>query len=186
MSNLITKVKTPIFRVVFPHVFTPQANLQGKLKYSITMLFPNSTNLDELKTAAQNAAVNKWGQKIPASLRSPFRMGEEKKDKYPCFAGCVFINATSNQKPGVVDGNVMPIMDQSEFYSGCYAIATLNAFAYSQAGNMGVSFGLNNLQKIKDGEPLAGTSRPEDDFKSINPEQAASPAESKQLAPSLF
>ncbi len=31
-------------------------------------------------------------------------------------------------------------------------------------GNKGIACGLNNLQKIRDGEPLGGKSRAEDDF----------------------
>ncbi len=31
-------------------------------------------------------------------------------------------------------------------------------------GNKGIACGLNNLQKIRDGEPLGGKSHPEDDF----------------------
>jgi len=31
-------------------------------------------------------------------------------------------------------------------------------------GNKGIACGLNNLQKLRDGEPLGGKSRAEDDF----------------------
>ena len=33
-------------------------------------------------------------------------------------------------------------------------------------GNKGIACGLNNLQKLRDGEPLGGKSRAEDDFAS--------------------
>ena len=37
-------------------------------------------------------------------------------------------------------------------------------YAYNTNGNRGIACGLNNLQKLKDGTPLGGHSRPEDDF----------------------
>jgi hypothetical protein len=63
-----------------------------------------------------------------------------------------------------VDADLNPILDSTEFYSGCYGRASINFFAYNTAGNRGIGCGLNNLQKLDDGEPLSGRSRPEDDF----------------------
>ena len=37
-------------------------------------------------------------------------------------------------------------------------------YAYNTNGNRGIACGLNNLQKLADGTPLGGRSRPEDDF----------------------
>jgi hypothetical protein len=78
--------------------------------------------------------------------------------------GHYVLNASSKNKPGVVDAALQPIIEPTEFYSGCYGRASLNFFAYNQAGNRGIGCGLNNLQKLADGEPLGGKSRPEDDF----------------------
>ena len=65
----------------------------------------------------------------------------------------------------MVDVNLNPILDSSELYSGCYARVSLNFFPYTNAGNKGVGVGLNNIQKLDDGEPLGGArARPEDDF----------------------
>ena len=36
--------------------------------------------------------------------------------------------------------------------------------AFSANGNRGIAAGLNNLQKVRDGEPLGGKPRAEDDF----------------------
>jgi hypothetical protein len=40
--------------------------------------------------------------------------------------------------------------------SGDYIRVSLNAYAYSQAGNNGVSFGLNNILLVRKGEALGG------------------------------
>ena len=58
-------------------------------------------------------------------------------------------------------------MIPNEFYSGCWAIASVNAYAYDNAGNRGAAFGLLNLQKIKDDKPFGIHSKPEEDFKPI-------------------
>lgn len=166
-----TKVLTPYFRVSFPSVFTPKAamNPGDKAKYEITMLFPKTADLSEMKTAALFAIQEKWGAdkaKWPKGLRTPFRDGTEKEyDGYG--ADVVFVKATALTKPGLVDQSVTPIIAPEEFYAGCWARATVNAFAYDQKGNRGVSFGLGNIQKWKDDEPFGGKTKPENDFDAI-------------------
>ena len=145
---------TPVFRVSFPAVFQPKAPMNGQTgdaaKYSITMLFDAKADLVPMKNAVRAAVTAKWGPdqaKWPKGLRMPFRKGEE-KDYEGYGPGIVFVSATSKQKPGLVDQDVQPIIDPSEFYGGCYAKATINAFAYDKAGNRGVAFGLQNIQNL--------------------------------------
>jgi hypothetical protein len=66
-----------------------------------------------------------------------------------------------------VDRSVQPILDSSEVYSGCYARVSINAFAYNTNGNRGISFGLNHVQKTRDGDFLGGRTRAEDDFEAL-------------------
>ena len=49
-------------------------------------------------------------------------------------------------------------------YSGVYGRASISFYAFNSNGNKGIACGLNNLQKIRDGEPLGGRTRAEDDF----------------------
>lgn len=173
------KCLTPEFRVSFPSVFTPQRppdGSTGEPKYRVTMLFGKKQDITSLKQIANAAAVKKWGAdkaKWPKGLRSPFRDGSE-KDYEGYGADTVFCSASSKMKPGVVDQKVQPIIEPNEFYGGCYARATITAFAYDKAGNRGVSFGLRNVQKTRDGEPFSGASKPENDFDAIDvPSDAA-------------
>ena len=107
--------------------------------------------------------MSNYYNKPPKNLRSPFRdQGDRELEGY--VEGCVFINASSLQKPGLVDRQRQDIIDETEFYPGCYARATLRAFAYDNNGNKGVAFGLNNVQKLRDGDPLGGRTRAQDDF----------------------
>lgn len=164
MSNYLT----PRFRVSFPNVFRPgkAMNAGEEGKYSITALFAKDTDLSVLKKAAKEAAEEKWGtdqSKWPKNLRLPFRdQGEKEFEGYE--PGCIFITATSKQRPGLVDAKVQDIIEEKDFYPGCYARATVRAFAYDQKGNRGVAFGLQNVQKVADGEPLGGRTRATDDF----------------------
>lgn len=157
-------VMTPKFRASFANVFRPgKAMEEGQEpKYGVMMLFDKGADLSALKAAAQQAVVDKWGAdkaKWPKNLRTPFRDQADKEgDAY--VAGAIFVTATSKQKPGLVDQRNQPIIDESEFYSGCYARATVRAFAYDKAGNRGVAFGLQNVQKLADGEPLGGARVP--------------------------
>jgi len=162
----LTRIKTPVFRVSFPNVFNPESfDGEDKGKFSITMLFDEDTDLSALKKAAKKAAKEKWGKKLPKKLNSPFRDGAEKEGELDGYSeGMTFVRASSNRKPDVVDKQRNKLTEPEEFYPGCYAIATVNAFAYDTKGNKGVSFGLGNILKVDEGEPFGFASDPMDDF----------------------
>lgn len=175
----MANVMTPMFRVSWPNVFKPRKNeMNGKEEYSVVALFPKGADLTPLKKAAEAAIVEKWGpdkSKWPSNIRSPFRDQGEKgklvdgKKILPAGyeEGAIFLNLKSTHRPGVVDQNVQDIIDESQFYPGCFARATVNAFAYDQKGNRGVSFGLANVQKVKDGDPLSGRPSAVEEFAPI-------------------
>jgi hypothetical protein len=162
-------IMTPEFRVSYPHVFEAQSKDDGSKVYTMACLFPKGANLDALKKDAMRALTEKFGAdqtKWPKNLKSPFRdQGEKEGDGYE--AGAIFINVTSRQKPGLVDRSNQPIIDPSEFYEGCYARATVRAFYYDKKGNKGVSFGLRNIQKIRDGERLGNRRSATEEFAPI-------------------
>lgn len=157
-------VLTPEFRASFVFLFQPRrANDQAEPKYSVSMLFAKNADISALQKAATAAVTAKWGDKLPKKLKSPFlNQGDYALEGYE--SGNVLIRASSIQKPGIVDKLVQPILDASEVYSGCFGRASVRAFAYEVSGNCGVSFGLQNFQKLRDGDPIGGRSRPEDDF----------------------
>lgn len=191
-------VMTPEFRVSYPHVFKPQKNdLNGKMEYSVVALFPKGADLSKLKAAATAALVKKWGadqSKWPDKLKSPFRDQAERaknvdgKKVLPLGyeEGAIFLTLKSEQRPGVVDQNVQDIIDDVDFYAGCFARATIRAFAYDQKGNRGVSFGLQNIQKTKDGDPLGGRTRASDDFSAVEGAAPSGDQGSGQVAKSPF
>jgi hypothetical protein len=111
---------------------------------------------------------NGWYKlKTGKALRNPFRDGSEKAE-LDGYEGMVFASATSKMQPGIVDARVQRIIDENEFVSGHYARATITAYGYDKAGNVGVAFGLQNIQKLRDGEPFSGRTAAENDFDAVD------------------
>ena len=171
--DFTTVIITPVFRLSYPHVWEPVFNqLAKREEYSIQMLF------DKKEKAGLNAMAALVGELIAwkgwgKEARKPFIDGDTKKDsagvlyseKNPCNKGMIILRSWSKQAPGVLDPTGKhPITQHDEIYGGCYCKAQLNAYAYEQAGNKGVSFGLLHLQKVKDGEPFGNRTRAEDAF----------------------
>ena len=171
-----TKVTTGKVRLSYAHIFEPHSMNEGQeAKYSVSVIIPktDTETLKAIKEAVAQAkedGKSKWKGKIPANLKTPLRDGDVDREGDEAYAGCYFLNASSKNRPQVVDQNVQPVLDATEVYSGCYARLTLNFYPFSASGNNGVAAGLGNIQKLADGEPLGGFSRAEDDFDSIGEE----------------
>ena len=168
-----TKVITGKVRLSYCHLFKPHAVTEGQEpKYSVCLLVPKSDKqtlrniqaaVAAAKTAGESVLKDKNGR-IPATLKTPLRDGDAERPDQPEYEGMYFLNASSKQKPGLLDRDRTEIVDSTEVYSGCYGRASLNFFAYNQAGNKGIGCGLNHIQKVADGDFLGGRSRAEDDF----------------------
>ena len=174
MSNQVnsTKVVTGKVRFCYVNVFEPTAMNEGDTpKYNICVLIPKSdtATIDKIKKAieaAKEAGKAKLADKngrIPANLKLPLRDGDEERPDDPAFEDHYFINANSMRQPSIVDRSLNPIMSRDEFYSGCYGRASINFYAFN-VSSKGIAAGLNNLQKLEDGEMLAGGSTAEEDF----------------------
>lgn len=174
MSNQVnsTKVVTGKVRFCYVNVFEPTAMNEGDTpKYNICILIPKSdtATIDKIKKAieaAKEAGKAKLADKngrIPANLKLPLRDGDEERPDDPAFEDHYFINANSMRQPSIVDRSLNPIMSRDEFYSGCYGRASINFYAFN-VSSKGIAAGLNNLQKLEDGEMLAGSSTAEEDF----------------------
>lgn len=174
MSNQVnlTKVITGKVRFCYVNVFEPTAmNEDDTPKYNICVLIPKSdtATIDKINKAveaAKEAGKAKLADKngrIPANLKLPMRDGDVERPDDPAFEGHYFINANSMRQPSIVDRALNPIMSRDEFYSGCYGRASINFYAFN-VSSKGIAAGLNNLQKLEDGEMLAGGSTAEEDF----------------------
>ncbi|MEO2238086.1 DUF2815 family protein [Dorea sp. YH-dor226] len=170
-TKVITGVNT---RWSYVNAWEPKSINGGAPKYSVSLIIPKSdTKTIEKIQAAIQAAYDEGqgklkgnGKSVPALsvLKTPLRDGDAERPDDEAYADSYFINANSGTAPGIVDADRQPILDHSEVYSGVYGRASINFYAFNSNGNKGIACGLNNLQKIKDGEPLGGKSRAEDDF----------------------
>lgn len=170
-----TKVITgPKTRWSYANVWDPKSINGGTPKYSVSLIIPKSdvATVKKIEAAIQ-AAYEEGESKLKGNsksvpslkvLKTPLRDGDLERPDDTAYADSYFINANSASAPGIVDADRQPILERSEVYSGVYGCASINFYAFNSNGNKGIACGLNNLQKIADGEPLGGKSRAEDDF----------------------
>jgi len=170
-TKVITGVNT---RFSYANIWDPKSINGGKPKYSVSLIIPKDDTVTVNKIKAAIQAAYEEGQSklkgnaksVPplSAIKNPLRDGDLERPDDPAYQNAYFINANSDTAPGVVDKNLNPIIDRSEIYSGVYGRASINLYAFNSNGNRGIACGLNNIQKIRDGEPLGGKSRAEDDF----------------------
>ena len=174
MNDNSTKVVTGKVRFCYVNVFEPTAVNEGDTpKYNICILVSKDDTktvnaikqaIEAAKQAGKAKLAGKNGQLPPdGALKLPLRDGDIERADDPAFENCYFLNANSQRKPAVVDKDLNPIMAKEEFYSGCYGRASVNFYAFN-VQSKGVACGLNNLQKLEDGEMLAGGSTADEDF----------------------
>lgn len=174
VNNPMKVITGPDTRWSYANVWEAKSINGGTPKFSVSLIIPKSDTATIAKIRAAIEAAYKEGEaklkgngrSVPALsvLKTPLRDGDTERPDDEAYANAYFVNANSATAPGIVDADRLPILDRSEVYSGVYGRASINFYAFNSNGNKGIACGLNNLQKIRDGEPLGGKSRPEDDF----------------------
>lgn len=167
-----TKIVIPC-RISFANIWEPKSIQGSEPKYSVSCVIPKS---DKKTLAKINAAVEaakeeakskKWSGKIPPNLKLPLRDGDIERPDDENYANCMFLNANSTDKPGIVDRQVNPILEPMQVYSGCYCNVSLSVYGFNSNGNRGVACGLGNIQWLKDGERLSGRVDAASDFVAV-------------------
>ena len=181
MSNNTNKVNNPMKVITGPDTRWSYANIWeaksingGTPKFSVSLIIPKSDNktVAKLKAAIEAAYIEGEaklkgnGKSVPtfAAIKTPLRDGDIERPDDPAYANAYFINANATTAPGIVDVDRNPILSRSEVYSGVYGRASISFYAFNSNGNKGIACGLNNLQKVRDGEPLGGKVSAESDF----------------------
>jgi hypothetical protein len=182
MSKNTNKVNTNPMKVItgpdtrwsYANVWEAKSINGSTPKFSVSLIIPKSDTrtIARIKAAIEaayregEAKLKGNGKTVPplSAIKTPLRDGDSERPDDPAYANSYFINANSSTAPGIVDADRQPILERSEVYSGVYGRASINFYAFNSNGNRGIACGLNNLQKIRDGEPLGGKSRAEDDF----------------------
>lgn len=172
-----TKVTTGKVRLSYAHLFEAHSIEGNEPKFSVAILIPKSDKetIKAINEAVQEAieqGKTKLGKVTKSNLKTPLRDGDEERPDDEAYENCFFLNASSKNRPGVVDQNVHAVMDETEVYSGCFGRITVNFYAFSASGNKGVAAGLGNVQKLEDGEPLGGFTRAENDFDTVETSNA--------------
>lgn len=181
-------VKAPLARVSYPNVWKMQEfSDDSKPSYNCVLLIPKTPGctkwrddpkLTDMKKALIAAAKEKWG-KVPNEMKLPFKDGDKKADpddpKDPRL-GMWIISAKSDRKPQIVLADAQTFATEENFYAGCWAFFTLNGYGWTnEYKQSGVSFGLQNIQKVKDDERLGGIPTARDQFEPVDEEFADSP-----------
>ncbi len=181
MNNNTNKVSNPMKVITGPDTRWSYANVWeaksingGTPKFSVSLIIPKSDTKTVAKVkAAIEAAYHEGesklkgnGKSMPpmAALKTPLRDGDSERPDDDAYTNAYFINANATTAPGIVDADRNPILTRSEVYSGVYGRASISFYAFNSNGNKGIACGLNNLQKVRDGEPLGGKVSAESDF----------------------
>jgi hypothetical protein len=181
MNNNTNKVNNPMKVITGPDTRWSYANVWeaksingGTPKFSVSLIIPKSDTKTVAKVkAAIEAAYHEGesklkgnGKSVPpmAALKTPLRDGDSERPDDDAYTNAYFINANATTAPGIVDADRNPILTRSEVYSGVYGRASISFYAFNSNGNKGIACGLNNLQKVRDGEPLGGKVSAESDF----------------------
>lgn len=190
-------IYTPEFRVSFPALAQPRPSENGPPKYSVNMLFKHPSKMSAAEKATYdkflavvtqgvNDILAKKGiNELPEGFRMPLRDQGPKAAKYDGYEkGAKYGAANTQIKPGVVNRRAIPIVNVAEeVYAGCYAVATVDLYYYNKKGNQGIAFGLFNVQKTRDGEPLGNMGRSAtEDFQPLPEEEGDEDADTDYTA----
>jgi hypothetical protein len=178
MINLTKVITGKDTRWSYCNAWEPKSINGGTPKYSVSLIIPKKDTVTVAKIkAAIEAAYHEGeaklkgnGRSVPAlsAIKTPLRDGDAERPDDEAYKDSYFINANSTTAPGIVDADRQEIIDHSEVYSGVYGRASISFYAFNSSGNKGIACGLNNLQKIRDGEPLGSRARAEDDFADLD------------------
>ena len=157
---------------------------ESKAKYQMTIALPkNDPFWKQVAAEIKATAQAKW-TKVPAKLRSPVKDGDANLNddgeiRYPEHEGCYTLQASSKRRPDVADASLNPILNPKELYSGAFYRAAVRAYAWEHpTGGKGVSFSLETVQKVKDGDPLGGGGgKAQDDFSAFKSDEASPEAD---------
>ena len=153
-------------RLSYVHLYEPYSSNGGEAKYCTTVLVPKNdvqtkARIDAaIEYAKQKGVAEKWNGVLPPVVALAIYDGDGvRPNGEPFGAECkghwVF-TASNNNPVQMVDAGMNPILQKGELYSGCYARVCVSCFAYNSNGKRGIGFGLEAVQKLRDGDPLGG------------------------------
>lgn len=172
MATYGNKTTTPMGRIAYPYAFEKAKSLDPDKegKYEVTLYIPKSENIDALLSEVNRVGKEAFGTKYVAQDKlkhPPIKDGDEKGGDHPAFNHWI-VRGKSNSKPAVVKGDLSALTDADDLYGGCFGKLNLTPASYQIPSGWGITFYLNAVQKVKDGERFAGSSTsPEEMFESF-------------------
>jgi hypothetical protein len=115
-----------------------------------------------LEKAVDELGNQNFGRDFPnlvkgGQFRSPIRLDVSGKDFPDNVVAFLNVKSGADYPPTIVDRDALPIMDRAVIYPSCLVRASLRIYAYGGRGTTfgaGISFGLENVQKLADGPRL--------------------------------
>lgn len=166
-------IVTPPCRLSFPSLFEKKATSRGgdRFAYQAALLLPPDIDLAPFHACMKAAMLDKFAKviKLPAS-KNPIKDCDEKDlDGYD--SGWHFINVKSGYQPAVLDQKRQEIIDPERIFAGCWVRMHLTAWCWDHpTGGKGVSFSLNSVQLVREGERLDGRRAATDVFDNVEVE----------------
>lgn len=184
---------TPVGRVSYPKL--RERDTEGQYadnKHKLTLLWNKGVNLEKLNAIALEAireafgadatlddvriAVRDGDKKAAAILKKSTGLDETKKKRAERraeqLAGKTYMTFKTKNEVVLLGANKQPLAEDQDIYAGCYARASVTAWAYERTETVkdeevtyrAVTFYLKAVQFIRDGEPFGGSHDPPADF----------------------
>jgi len=163
-----TKIKLDNVRLSFEHLYKPSAYQNDPTvtpKYSGVFMFAKGSDTEkQLRAAIAGVAKEAWKNKASAMLTRldgsnntrVIHDGDVERDidKYPEYAGQLYINPKNKVRPTIVNRNAQPVDENSiqHPYSGCYCNVYVDVWAMSKGTSQRVNLTLLGVQFYKNGE----------------------------------
>ncbi len=166
-------------RLSYPNLFDVHKTDSGKEQYDCVLIVPKPATVSDpaykaeieamfasMQRVIQAAIEAQWGKR-PEGLNMPIKDGDGKRptDGQPfdeTVHGAFFFTASSGAKypPSLVLNETDNFgkwkrAEPADIYAGCYVRAAISAYAWEWKAKRGVSFNVNSVQKLEDGEPLS-------------------------------
>lgn len=157
-------------RIAYQHLTQPYAaKPDDKPAYSCCVIVSREDGAVVEKAVAAfretPEASGVWGGKRPSTFKQLIHDGDEREDA--AFKGRKYFNCKSYRPVSVQNRDKLPIVNESEIYSGMWGIVCLNIYAYNNVGGKGVALGLAAVLKTADDTAFTGIDR-SNTFNEIN------------------
>ena len=171
MSETIVKLSN--VRLSFPALWTARKGPEAtsKAKFSGAFILNKKTNAKDIAAVqAVIAQIVKDEFKGKAPPKICLRDGSEKGDTNGYGPDVMFLNASSESRPQVVDRDMTPLVEEDgRPYAGCYVNATIRLWKQDNQFGKRINAALRAVQYVTKGEPFGG------DVVDVNKEFSALP-----------